>query len=133
LGLCHVNEFEGQAAMALESSVCTAYPMLNEKIGNLCFDWQPLLQKLCTASHTAEDIATELHHSLIVWLFAVAEKSGVQKIVLSGGCFQNAYLVETIMKQPTAMNYQIYRHANIPPNDGGLALGQIYARLLEEL
>jgi hydrogenase maturation protein HypF len=47
--------------------------------------------------------------------------------VLSGGCFQNAQLTTKIFVELTAANFSVYTHQNVPPNDGGLALGQLFA------
>lgn len=127
LGLCQVNEFEGQAAMALESLASHKTMTVNPEP---VLNWQPLIEKLCTGQHTAEDLASELHHTLVAWLFAVAKTTRLKDLVLSGGCFQNAYLVACIVQHPAATHYRIHRHLNIPPNDGGLALGQVYAQLL---
>ncbi|MDP3838183.1 MAG: carbamoyltransferase HypF, partial [Methylococcales bacterium] len=77
-----------------------------------------------------EQIAANIHRTLANWVFAVTEKTHATRLVLSGGCFQNAYLVDAIVNAEQAKHYQLFRHATIPPNDGGLALGQIYARVL---
>jgi hydrogenase maturation protein HypF len=137
LNLCQISEFEGQAAMALEacamnSKVGSVYPTQFIEAECLILDWQPLLTgvlaDLNRVSH--EQIAANIHHSLANWVFAVAEKTNATRLVLSGGCFQNAYLVEAIVNAEQARQYELFRHATIPPNDGGLALGQIYASVL---
>jgi hydrogenase maturation protein HypF len=150
LGLCHISEFEGQAAMALEACAthchtfpraawecCNAaprhaYPTKFIEADCVILDWQPLLTGvLADLNKTSnEQIAANIHHTLADWVFAVAEKNHAPRLVLSGGCFQNAYLVEAIVNAEQARHYQLFRHATIPPNDGGLALGQIYARVL---
>ena len=134
LGLCHISEFEGQAAMALEAcamqcAVGNAYPT---RFIEPILDWQSLLTGvLADLNKTSpEQIAANIHHTLADWVFAVAEKNHATRLVLSGGCFQNAYLVDAIVNAEQAKHYQLFRHATIPPNDGCLALGQIYARVL---
>ncbi|HTL74249.1 MAG TPA: hypothetical protein VL863_13185, partial [bacterium] len=52
---------------------------------------------------------------------------GETQVVLSGGCFQNRYLVERVVKRLREENFQPYWHQRVPANDGGIALGQIYA------
>ena len=128
LGLCQINEFEGQAAIALESRAGHQYSIVQQH--DLIFDWQPLLLELCSEKQSVEQLASALHQALADWLFTVAEKINVQTLALSGGCFQNAQLVERVLRHSAAKNYCIYHSVNIPPNDGGLALGQIYARVL---
>lgn len=131
LGLCHISEFEGQAAMALENYAMTcktgnAYPT---RFIAPILDWQPLLTgvlvDLNRISHA--QIAANIHLSLANWVFTIAKKTNATRLVLSGGCFQNAYLVEAIVNAEQAHHYELFRHTTIPPNDGGLALGQIYA------
>jgi hydrogenase maturation protein HypF len=134
LGLCQISEFEGQAAMALEACAMAGtthkpYPTRLIEADCLILDWQPLLSGVLSdlKQHSREQIAANIHHSLADWVFAIAEKTQSSRLVLSGGCFQNACLVEAIVHAEQAAHYQLFRHANIPPNDGGIALGQIYA------
>jgi hydrogenase maturation protein HypF len=47
--------------------------------------------------------------------------------VLSGGCFQNRYLTEQTVSRLRASGFSVYWHKDIPPNDGGIALGQVVA------
>jgi len=135
LGLCQISDFEGQAAMALETCA------MNQAHDDIAYstrfiesilDWQPLLTGvLADLNHIShQQIAAKIHRSLANWVVAVAEKNNATRLVLSGGCFQNAYLVEAIVNAEQAHHYTLFRHANIPPNDGGLALGQIYASTL---
>jgi hydrogenase maturation protein HypF len=137
LGLCQISDFEGQAAMALEacamnSKVRTAYPTHLIEADCLILDWQPLLTGVLAdlKQHSREQIAARIHHSFANWIFTITEKTKASRLVLSGGCFQNAYLVEAIVNAESAQHYTLFRHATIPPNDSGIALGQIYARVL---
>jgi hydrogenase maturation protein HypF len=154
LNLCQISEFEGQAAMALEACAmnskesihsfpraaweCSSgalrrsYPTKFIEADCVILDWQPILTSvLADLNKTSnEQIATAIHHTLADWVFTVAEKTNATRLVLSGGCFQNAYLVEAIVNAEQARQYELFRHATIPPNDGGLALGQIYASVL---
>ena len=156
LGLCQISEFEGQAAMAVEQAAMnesesesylgfmTASPQRNGSHGAVEIDWQPLivgiledLSRLSTAQ-----IAAKFHHTLAEMIFAIAERrpsrflkpgrSEKLPIVLSGGCFQNAYLVEAIEKANLKYEFPLFRHEKIPPNDGGLALGQTYCQQLKK-
>ena len=134
LNLCQISEFEGQAAMALERAAMNekeneSYPFSFMDGEVLVIDWQPLLLGILAdlPTESAEKIAAKFHHTLAKMIFVVAEdRPETLPIVLSGGCFQNAYLVEVIEKHNTDYNYPLFRHEKIPPNDGGLALGQIY-------
>jgi hydrogenase maturation protein HypF len=52
---------------------------------------------------------------------------GEPRVVLSGGCFQNRYLTERIVTRLREEKYSPYWHQRVPPNDGGIALGQVVA------
>jgi hydrogenase maturation protein HypF len=78
-------------------------------------------------------ISSKFHNTLTEIIIAVAKKIGQQRVVLSGGCFQNRYLTERTVKRLMEEGFKPYWHQRVPPNDGGIALGQAYAalRLLE--
>jgi len=76
-----------------------------------------------------ELIATKFHNTVIsaitATVSAIREKFPLEKVVLSGGVFQNRYLVEHLVKRLKEKKFNVYLHAAVPPNDGGLALGQL--------
>ncbi|MFZ2170100.1 MAG: carbamoyltransferase HypF [Methylococcaceae bacterium] len=134
LGLCHINQYEGQAAMALENSAASIvsdehYPFLLNGSSPVVIDWQITIEQLLNdiAHSTAGLIAAKFHNTLAEMMLAIAEQAGQKTIVLSGGCFQNAYLVEKAVRKLNTAGFKVYCHEKIPPNDGGLALGQLYA------
>jgi hydrogenase maturation protein HypF len=59
----------------------------------------------------------------------VARLADRERVVLSGGCFQNAILTERAIERLTAEGFRPYWHQRVPPNDGGIALGQLWATL----
>jgi len=143
LGVCQYNHYEGQAAMALEAlAEIPPYDLSLTNTPNLpCYDfrlldgapvvidWQPMigqmlldLDKLPLAA-----IAVGFHHSLANMMLAIAEQAGCPTVVLSGGCMQNAYLVSQAVQRLKNAGFAVYCQQNIPPNDGGLAAGQLYA------
>lgn len=137
-GLCQKSRFEGEAAMALEFALAgeateEAYPFpLTFRNGLHMLDWEPLVHLLL------EDVKQQVLLSLISWKFhnaliegllKVASKAGEEQVVLSGGCFQNRMLAETAVAQLKAAGFEPYWQKQVPPNDGGLSLGQAaYAR-----
>ncbi|MFZ2313088.1 MAG: carbamoyltransferase HypF [Methylobacter sp.] len=134
LGLCQINQYEGQAAMALENSTASVssdqhYQFQLNSGSPIVIDWQITIEQLLidTAHSTPEYIATKFHNTLAEIMLAIAERAGQKNIVLSGGCFQNAYLVEKAASKLNTAGFNVYCHEKIPPNDGGLALGQLYA------
>ncbi len=60
-------------------------------------------------------------------IVAVARAVGEPKVVLTGGCFQNQYLTERCIEWLTEEGFRPYWHQRVPPNDGGIALGQVIA------
>lgn len=134
LGLCHINHYEGQAAMMLESLADSVtsdaqydYQLLSAK--PVIIDWQPMLEQLQDdiANSSPALIAMKFHNTLADIIRVIAIQAELETIVLSGGCFQNALLVEKAVSKLKTAGFDVYCHEKIPPNDGGLALGQLYA------
>lgn len=73
-------------------------------------------------------IARRFHHSVATLLaqscLQVRAQTGITKVALSGGVFQNKLLLEDLISLLQQDNFQVYRNRRVPPNDGGLALGQ---------
>ena len=72
-------------------------------------------------------IAARFHNSLAEAIVAVALMVGEKRVLLTGGCFQNKYLTERTVARLEATDFKPYWHQRIPPNDGGIALGQLAA------
>jgi hydrogenase maturation protein HypF len=70
-------------------------------------------------------IAARFHHGLADAIVAVARRVGEPRVVLTGGCFQNRVLTETTVRRLEAAGFRPYWHQRVPPNDGGIALGQV--------
>ncbi|MCS6829905.1 MAG: carbamoyltransferase HypF, partial [bacterium] len=70
-------------------------------------------------------IAVRFHNTLVEMMLEVAKAAGVERVVLSGGCFQNAYLTERAVRRLSEAGLRPYWHQRVPPNDGGIALGQV--------
>ncbi|MGC8784673.1 MAG: carbamoyltransferase HypF [Armatimonadota bacterium] len=133
-GLRQVVNFEGQAAMELEfltHDVHTdeTYPFsLCEGASSYMLDWSPMVRAILEdvrAVVSAPLIATRFHNTLVEMMVAVAQAAGIERVALSGGCFQNAYLTERAVRRLGEEGFRPYWHQRVPPNDGGIALGQI--------
>ena len=72
-------------------------------------------------------IAAKFHNTLAEIVVAVAKQIHEEKIVLTGGCFQNRYHHRTNHQPLDRRGFRPYWHQRIPPNDGGIALGQLVA------
>jgi hydrogenase maturation protein HypF len=69
-------------------------------------------------------IAARFHNALVNWILDVAAQAGPKQIVLSGGVFQNRYLTERASAALESRGFEVHTHQRVPPNDGGIALGQ---------
>ncbi|MDD5228049.1 MAG: carbamoyltransferase HypF [Methylococcales bacterium] len=132
LDLCHVNEYEGHAAMLLEncaSSIETKDCYDFEISDSMIIDWQPMIEQILLDKTTQSSnyCAAKFHNTLAKISVEIAHHANQKNIVLSGGCFQNALLTENVFTELTTANFTVYTYQNVPPNDGGLALGQLYA------
>jgi hydrogenase maturation protein HypF len=136
LGLRLTTQFEGQAAMELEWAIQgivtdESYPFRVEpKDGSMVLDWEPLIRSLVadfTSGFPVAVLAARFHNTLAETIVAVAERLGDRTVALSGGCFQNRYLTERVVQRLTEAGYSPHWHQRVPPNDGGIALGQIMA------
>ena len=72
-------------------------------------------------------LAAKFHNTLVESLVTVAGLVGEPRVCLSGGCFQNRYLTERSIRRLRDEGLQVYWHQRVPPNDGGIALGQAVA------
>jgi hydrogenase maturation protein HypF len=126
IGIRDRCSFEGQAAMELEFAAeaepsAETYPLeLNGEI----IDWEPMVRMILRDRSRA---AARFHNTLAEAIVSVARHSGEKRVVLSGGCFQNRYLTARAVTALRAAGFQPYWHQRIPPNDGGIAVGQIAA------
>jgi hydrogenase maturation protein HypF len=134
LGLRQISSFEGQAAMELEftrqGDVADAYSFVVTATAPMVVDCEPAIRELLDDVAGGEDaglVSAKFHNGLVEATVAVAKKIGTPRIVLSGGCFQNRYLTERIVERLREENFRPYWHQRIPPNDGGISLGQCVA------
>lgn len=111
LGICDHNSYEGEGAILLEDAAARALksPERDE----------------------ADDLALEFHmriaYMIVAKCRAIREKTGVSKVALTGGVFQNRILMEESLEQLRANGFETYYNISVSPNDGGIALGQAYA------
>ena len=128
--------FEGQAAMELEFaldgietderytlSLVTRHP-------SLVLDWSPMVEGILSdveRSARLGEISAKFHNALAWAIVDVAKLIGEKRVALSGGCFQNRYLTGRAVRRLRAEGFQPYWHQRVPPNDGGIALGQVVA------
>jgi hydrogenase maturation protein HypF len=136
VGLRQRVRFEGQAAMELEFAVETgrhdAYPLAIKDGEPMIVDWEPMVLRILkdvALGATIGAVAALFHNALIEAIIQVAQNVGEQRVVLTGGCFQNRYLTERAVHRLEEEGFRPYWHQRVPPNDGGIALGQVAAAM----
>jgi hydrogenase maturation protein HypF len=130
--------YEGQAAVELEPDVLehellnssgTCYPFnIKQKGAVATLDWEPMLKALLEdlkRNVPCNLISAKFHNTVVEMIVAMAHRVGEKQIALTGGCFQNRYLTERAVHRLRAEGFKPYWHHQIPPNDGGIAAGQI--------
>ena len=131
-GICMNALFHAEAPMRLESWVLHDIRDFYDFSGTDTLSFLPAVRQICTdmsAGLRMGIIATKFHNTVAEASFRLAKKiraeTGLQKIVLSGGTFQNKYLVEILENKLVNDNFAVFTHHKVPCNDGGIALGQI--------
>ena len=119
-GVAQRNAFEGQAALRLEHAIGST--LTDDAYSMAGGDWAPMLREL--EKDPPALASAKFHNGLVEWILEVARAAGVPQVVMSGGVFQNRYLVDRAVSRLEASGFAVHTHQRVPPNDGGLALGQ---------
>ena len=133
-GIAGTTTYEGQAAIRLEQAAgpdVKRYPVDIGEGTPAVIDFSPVVEAVVS------DLRAGQHRPLIAGAFhrwvsdaAVAasrqarESTGLSAVALSGGVFQNRRLVELLVPDLEEAGFEVLRHRQVPPNDGGIALGQ---------
>jgi hydrogenase maturation protein HypF len=136
LGLHRKVSFEGQAAMELEAlaqrKTEAVYPFdIREDQAALILDLSPVIRGVVEALEkdvSREEIAFAFHNTLVKALTDMAtevrRRTGFERTVLSGGCFQNRLLLERSIAELGKAGFAVFFHELVPTNDGCISLGQ---------
>jgi len=139
IGIRHTVSYEAQAAMEMEAAASEVIDKVN--VGAYSFECLPadsneigcgsLLKSICADVINGLDaavIAAQFHHAVARMILLVCEtvreRTGVNTIGLTGGVFQNVLLVGLARGRLQEAGFGVRSHSVVPPNDGGLALGQ---------
>lgn len=113
LGIKDYNDYEGQCAIMLEDAAAFALAHPGED--------------------KASDLALSFHQRIIDMIMeqcrAIREKTGASQVALTGGTFQNKILMEGILDRLRDDGFEPYYNISVSPNDGGIALGQLYVAM----
>jgi hydrogenase maturation protein HypF len=134
IGLRHRVSFEGQAAMELEfaaaADVTECYDYIVHSGEPFVIDWEPMIRQILDEVRSRAQIgmiAAKFHNTLAEIIVDIAGLVGQPRVLLTGGCFQNRRLTERTVAALSAAGFRAYWHQRVPPNDGGIALGQVMA------
>jgi hydrogenase maturation protein HypF len=134
--VCIEASYEGQPAIELEQIIeqdsVPPYIFDVEKSGGGYFlSWHPLVKQVVSDYRegvTPGIIAYRFHMGLADGLNRlcglISDKTGIKKVILSGGCFMNMFLLSALQRMLQNRGLQVFTHRLIPCNDGGIALGQ---------
>ena len=137
-GLGADTTFEGQAAMKLEfaadspgvvAATETYRIPLEAAESGLVADWAPMVRQTVAdrlGGAAAGGVSIRFHNALAGLALDVARHVGEKKTILTGGCFQNGLLTRLVRERLLEGGFEVYLHRQIPPGDGGIALGQVF-------
>jgi hydrogenase maturation protein HypF len=131
LGICPVTSFDSEAPMRLESAINSEtdhhYPFSTG--GSVVFA-ETFKAIIADMQHSDVSlISAKFHNTVAQAILEVSEsirkETSLEKVVLSGGVFQNKYLLEKTIQKLTQKMFKVYTNHQVPVNDGGLSLGQL--------
>lgn len=136
LGIRQECSYEGQGAILLEASAETdpgGYTLSFYDVDGVnVFDWRPMIREIAAEIKAgvpmgiaAERFMNTLTSAAEEACLRAAAETGLTRVVLSGGVFQNAYLLERIPERLRRRGLEIFTHSRVSANDEGLSLGQI--------
>jgi hydrogenase maturation protein HypF len=135
IGIRPIASFEGQSAMELEMAVANGYhgdyPFSIGGAGPAKLDFTPTFASIVEDMKNGESvpvIAARFHETVAQGAMAMVKtisgKTGLKDVFLSGGVFQNTVLSDRLGTLLETGGFAVFRHGRVPPNDGGVALGQ---------
>jgi hydrogenase maturation protein HypF len=131
LDCCYINDFEGDAAILLEALALKAknarsYSLIVTEKNFL--DWRNMIQQIVQDKEkgiAVEEIALGFHLALADAIVLLAQKASLKNVILTGGVMQNKLLAEEAIFSLRKAGFMPFWHHDIPPNDQGLAAGQL--------
>ncbi len=142
IGIRHRTSYHAQAAIELEqlslrSDTEDVYPFVIE---DNIIDWRPIIKGIVRSTDSGikrEEIARRFHNTIIEIILSISEtlrkKRGLKIVALSGGVFQNTILTECTYYKLKERGFIPIIHQIVPPNDGGISLGQVIAGHFQNL
>lgn len=133
-GIKTCSSYEGQGAVLLEAAAEESdrlYPISFE--GDIMrFDWREMIRAICAdlekgvpVSLIASGFMNTLMQMALEQCIAARSAAGINDVVLSGGSFQNMYIMKRLPKALEAEGFRVWKHRRVSTNDEGIALGQL--------
>jgi hydrogenase maturation protein HypF len=124
---------DAPASRTFDADPCTTTPILlplrRDADGVWRSDWGPLLPSLLDSAATPAARALRFHRTLAGALLAQAaalrDETGITRIGLTGGVFQNRLLAETVLTLGRQSGFEVFLPEALPCNDAGLSFGQL--------
>jgi hydrogenase maturation protein HypF len=135
VGLASEVTFEGQAAIALEMAAIPGidvyYPYEIEDVEPMILDFRPMMEAIAkdiSAGRARGEISACFHNTLSAAIVEICcrirRSDALGRVCLSGGTFQNLYLLDRTVVELRRRGFGVFLHAMVPANDGGISLGQ---------
>jgi hydrogenase maturation protein HypF len=132
LNLCPVSKFHAEAPMRLESVIDKKIKQAYSFSINKTVSFTETFEQVFNDIHhqvPVSEISTKFHNTVIFAIYEVCKEIRIRynlnKVVLSGGTFQNKYLLENIENLLKKNDFEVFSHRKVPTNDAGIALGQM--------
>ncbi len=137
LDVCRKRTYEGQPAIELEGcadAFCREhYPVKTDFVnGKILMDGRSILLSVIEDRNAGVDksvISARFHNTVIQMTIqcvtTVSELSGIKQVVLSGGCFANRILLDSIVDLLGKNHLKVYFHKQLPPGDENISYGQV--------
>ncbi len=135
IGLRHEVTFEGQAAIELETAsehgIDETYPFEIDSSEPAQIDMRPAIREIVSEllkGRSRSVIASRFHNTIALIVGEMCRRirstERLTRVCLSGGTFQNVYLAERCSAVLEHLGFEVFLHKDVPPNDGGISLGQ---------
>lgn len=136
LGIRERCSYEGQGAVLLEAAATQdagVYPVSFADDGGVYrFDWRELIRAIAEEGASGTDrgvLAARFMNTLVDMAvrqcLLAREQSELSRVVLSGGSFQNMFIMHRLPAALEKEGFTVYRHRRVSPNDEGISLGQL--------
>jgi hydrogenase maturation protein HypF len=131
-GICNYTSFHAEAPMRLENIMDESETGSYSFHAGKTIDPREIIQGIIndlSKKVPVQNISAKFHRTIveiiIEGVIKISGETGINKVLLSGGTFQNKFILEESEKRLIGLSYEVFTHRQFPSNDGGIALGQL--------